>query len=64
MGGEGGRGGKWKYHILQHGVVDLVIFGFQGRKNHEGLFRRSAYAATANYLEASSRSSQKINDGK
>ena len=45
-------------------VVNLVIFGFRWEKNREGLVRRSAYAATANHPKASSRSSQKINDGK
>ena len=42
-------------------VMDLMIFGFQ--KNVKGL-RRLEYAATAKSPGVSSRSSQKINDGK
>jgi hypothetical protein len=45
-------------------VVDLLIFGFRGKKTREGLVRSLAYDATAKYPEVSSRSTQKINDGK
>ncbi len=42
-------------------VVDLMILGFGKKKRKE--LRSSAYAATANYSGAPSRSSQEINDG-
>ena len=43
-------------------MLDVVIFGF--RKRNARCTKVSAYAATANYPRAPSRSSQKINDGK
>jgi len=59
LGGDGVAGGSMVLPLPL--VVELVTFGFRGKKR-KGL-RSLAYVATAYYQGNSSRSSKEINDG-